>query len=143
LTQILTYIGSDERVSFAPEVEDHGLRLCPCDMNRSNFMRDSWGRIVALDFGDSCFLPLSFFAFALREGDYFTQLIARKLKHPASTQLNSMLTASYALVPLGTNEIGKHISLLSFLFHASRSRARRLNSMYCTGIPRELKRRAK
>ena len=114
-----------------------------CDMNRSNFMRDSWGRIVALDFGESCFLPLSFFAFALSEGDDFTQLIARRLKHPASTQLDSMLTASYALVPYGTNEIGEHTSLLSFLFLASRSLARRLTSMYCTGIPPELKHRAK
>jgi hypothetical protein len=67
---------------------------------------------VALDFGARCFLPLSFFAFALREGDDFIQLIVTKLKCPASTQL----TASYALVPRGTNEIGEHISLLSFFF---------------------------
>jgi hypothetical protein len=99
---------------FGPEVEEHGLRLCPCDMKRTNFMRDSWGRVVALDFGESCFLPVSFFAFALREGDDFTQRIARWFKHTASTQLGSMLSASYALVPYGTNEIGEH-TLFFFL----------------------------
>jgi len=54
-------------------------------MNRNNFMKDKGGRIVALDFGASGFLPPSFFAFALSEGDYFTQLIAKTVKHPAST----------------------------------------------------------
>lgn len=105
---ILAYTGWDDvdRVNFGPEVEEHGLRLCPCDMKRTNFMRDSWGRIVALDFGDSCFLPVSFFAFALREGDDFTQRIARWFKLTESTQLDSILTASYALVPYGTNKIG-------------------------------------
>jgi hypothetical protein len=126
LTQILAYIGKDNRVSFGPEVNDHGLRLCLCDMNRFDLMRDSWGRIAAFGFGESCFLPLSFFAFALREGDNFTQLIVRRLKHRASTQLDSMLMASYAFVPYGTNETGEDTSLLSFLFLASRSLARRL-----------------
>ena len=112
-------------------------------MNRTNFIKDCWGRIVALDFGASCFLPPSFFHFALREGDNFTLRIARLVEHPKSTQLNAMLTASYALVPYGTNEIGERISLFSFLFLASRSLARRLTSMYFTGLPPELKRRAK
>ena len=111
MTQILTYICSDHRVNFGPEVDDHGLRLCP---NRPNFMRDSWGRILALNFGEICILPVSFFNFALYEGDNFTQLIARRLKYPASTQLNAMLTASYAMVPYGTDKVGEHISLLSF-----------------------------
>ena len=143
MIQILAYIDSNYRVSFGPEVEEHGLRLCPCDMNCSNFKRDSWGRIVALDFGESCFLPLSFFSFALFMGDNFTQLIARQLKHPESAQLDAMLEASYAMVPFGTDKIGEHNSLLSFLFLASRSLTRRLASMYCTGIPRKLKHRVK
>jgi hypothetical protein len=49
-------------------------------MNRDNFMKDHWGRTVALDYGASCFLPPSFFNFALHEGDDFTQLIARLIK---------------------------------------------------------------
>lgn len=112
-------------------------------MNHSNFMKDSGSRIVALDFGASCFLPLSFFAFALREGNDFTQLIARQLQYPKSTQLNALLTASYALVPYGTDKIGGYVSLLSFLFLAFRHLARRLASMYCTGVPRDLKHRVK
>jgi hypothetical protein len=134
LTQILEYLGEEMRVSFGPEVDMYGLRLCPSDMNRNNFMKDGLGRIVALDFGDSCFLPLSFFAFALHEGDNFTQLIARLVERPESTQLKAMLRASHGLVPYNTNNIGEHISLLSFLFLASRSLARRLTSMYCTGL---------
>ncbi|KAI6139569.1 hypothetical protein BKA82DRAFT_4223110 [Pisolithus tinctorius] len=106
VNRILAHEGRSERVSFGPEVEAHGLRLCPCDMNQTNFMKDLKGMIVALDFGASCFLPPSFFAFALHEGDYFTQLVARRLKHPASTQLKPMLIASYILVVFGTNKIG-------------------------------------
>lgn len=134
-------MGSNERVSFQSEVEEYGLRLCLSDMNRNNFMKDRWGRIVALDFGDICFLPISFFNFALREGDDFTQLIARKVKHPETTQLNAMLTASYSLVPYGRNDIGERISLLSFLFLASYSLARILTSIYCIALPTELKRK--
>ena len=85
-------------------------------MNRSNFMKDSGHKIVALDFGASCFLPLSFFVFALREGDDFTQRIARRLKHPKSPQLNALLTASYAMVPYGTDKIGEHIRCSPFFF---------------------------
>ena len=136
-------MGRNERVNFQSEVEDYGLRLCPCDMNRNNFIKDCQGKIVAIDFGATCFLPPSFFDFALREGDNFTQLIARLVRHPKSTQLNAMLTVSYSLVPYGTNDIGEHISLLSFLFIASRSLVRRLTSMDCTGVPPELKRRAR
>lgn len=142
MTQILAHEGRGECVSFGPEVKAHGLRLCPCDMNRTNFMKDLKGMIVALDFGASCFLPPSF-AFALREGDDFTQSIARHLNYPASTQLNPMLMASYILVLFGTNKIGEHTSLLSFLVPASRSLARRLTSMCCTGIPPKLKNTAK
>ena len=85
-------------------------------MNRCNFMKDSGRKIVALDFGASCFLPLSFFIFALREGDDFTQRIARRLKHPKSPQLNALLTASYAMVPYGTDKIGEHIPCSLFFF---------------------------
>lgn len=115
-------MGRGERVSFMSEVEAevNGLCLCPSDMNRTNFMKDQGGRIVALDFCVGCCLPPSFFAFALREGENFTQLIAKKVKHFASTRLNAMLTASYGLVPYGTNKIGEYITLRSFLYLAPR-----------------------
>ena len=95
------------------EVRNYGLRLCQSDLNRNNFMKDSSGRIVALDFGDCCFLPLSFMEFALRRGgDSFTHLIAPLVQLPELTQFNALLTASLALVPFGTNNIGEDISLL-------------------------------
>jgi hypothetical protein len=108
--------GHKKRVSFRSEVETYGLRLCLSDMSRNDFMKDRWGRIVALDFGSSCFLPPSFFNFALRQYDDFPQLLARLIKPPKSTQLDEMLTAHYSLIPYGTDKIGEHISLLSCSF---------------------------
>jgi hypothetical protein len=55
-----------------------------------------------------CFLPPSFFAFAMAAGkDNFTRLVARYVKYPASANLSAMLEASYYLVPFGTNNIGE------------------------------------
>ncbi|KAF8134070.1 hypothetical protein K438DRAFT_1997897 [Mycena galopus ATCC 62051] len=73
---ILAYTGRKQRVTFAPEVADHSQLLCPCDMNRNNFIKDPRSGIVAVNFSASRFLPPSSFAFALREGDHFTQRIA-------------------------------------------------------------------
>ena len=67
----------------------------PLRYDSDNFMKDHWDRIVAHDFGASCFLPPSFFNLARREGDDFTQLIARLIKPPKSTQLNAMLMTHY------------------------------------------------
>ncbi|KAF8641617.1 hypothetical protein AX16_009892, partial [Volvariella volvacea WC 439] len=116
INRILAYMGSKERVSFESEVEEDGLPLCPCDLNRTNFMRDRWGKIVAVDFGASCFLPRSFFDFALYQGDGFAQLLLDLLQRPQSAQLSAMLTAQSTLVVHGTNKIGKHASLLFFFF---------------------------
>ncbi|KAF8903026.1 hypothetical protein CPB85DRAFT_1320523, partial [Mucidula mucida] len=103
---ILANMGATQRVSFDEEVRD-GLRLCPCDMNRANFIKVLNGKIVALDFEATCFLPPSFFAFALAAAhDNFTLQVARHVKYPASKNLNAMMKASYFLVPFGTNDIG-------------------------------------
>jgi hypothetical protein len=111
--QILANMGHSNRVSFEEEVRD-GLRLCPCDIHCTNFMKDLQGKIVALDFGATCFLPPSFFAFAMAARlDRFTWLVAQHIKYPASTNLDSMLAASYYLVPFGTNNIGEQLSLSS------------------------------
>ncbi|KAF9482340.1 hypothetical protein BDN70DRAFT_853589 [Pholiota conissans] len=103
---ILAFVGRPLRVDFEPEVAEHGLPLCPCDMNPKNFIKDRSGQIVAIDFGATCFLPTSFFAFALLLGDHFTHLISQKIEYPASPQLNALLGASYALVPFGKNTVG-------------------------------------
>lgn len=138
LTQILRHEGRPCRVSLGPKVQEYGLRLCLSDMNRNNFIKDRNNKIVALDFGASCFLPVSFFDFALRNYDYFTQLLRARIPRPESKQLEALLVASYSLVPFGTNKIGEHISLLSLFL----TRRRTLN-VYRTGVPRELKEVAK
>ncbi|KAL1709557.1 hypothetical protein EV121DRAFT_286616 [Schizophyllum commune] len=62
---IQAYEGRSERVDFQSEFETHGLPLCPCDLDHTNFMTDRQGKIVAIDFGATCFLPRSFFDLAL------------------------------------------------------------------------------
>jgi hypothetical protein len=104
-------MGVSERVSFKDEVRD-GLRLCPCDINRTNFKKGLEGKVVALDFGATCFLPPSFFAFKMATGeDRFTQLVARHVKYPASPNLEAMLGASYHLIPFSTNDVGEQLSV--------------------------------
>ena len=118
MRQILRYTERKQRVRFGPEVEAYGLRLCFCDMSSKNFMKDNCGRIVAFNFGLSCFMPPSFFPFAQYVGTDFTRRVARRVKNPESTQLSAILGAFYATVPYGTDKIGEHVSLLSFLFLA-------------------------
>ena len=99
-----------QRVSFNDETRD-GLRLCPCDINRTNVKKVLQGKVVALTFGATCFLPPpSFFAFAMAAGeDRFTRLEAQYVKYSPSANLNAMLNASYYLVPFGTNDIGDQL----------------------------------
>jgi hypothetical protein len=106
-------MGVPQRVSFDGEIRD-GLRLCPCDINRTNFKKVPQGKVVALDFGATCFLPPSFFAFAMAAAeDRFTRLVAQYVEYPASANLNAMLSASYYLVPFGTNNVGEQLNVSS------------------------------
>jgi hypothetical protein len=43
-----------------------GLCLCPCDINTGNFKKHTDGKVVALNFRATCFLPASFFAVAMK-----------------------------------------------------------------------------
>ena len=81
-------------------------------------MKDQGNKIVAIDFAGYSFLPPSFFAFVLHQGDHsgFTQRIARKLDYSPSAEIVPMVNASCALVPFSSNNIGEQISLLFFLF---------------------------
>lgn len=74
------------------------------------------GKIVALDFGATCFLPVSFFELALCNPDPFTRLLRPLISHPESTQLDALWLASRSLVQYGRNNIGEHISSLSLCF---------------------------
>lgn len=93
----------------------YGLRLCLSDMNRNNFMKDGDGRIVAIDFGATTFLPPSFFDHALCHYDGFTRLIRARIvesRQYDAAQLDALLTAGSCLVPYQTNKLGKSLSVM-------------------------------
>ena len=73
---------------------------------------------MALDFVGYSFLPPSFFAFVLNQGDHscFTDRIASRVVYPPSAELAAMISASCASVPFSSNDIGEQISWLSFFF---------------------------
>ncbi|PIL28114.1 hypothetical protein GSI_09765 [Ganoderma sinense ZZ0214-1] len=105
----LAYGRAGGSVDFSAEVEAHGLRLCPADLNRENFMKDSTGgKIVVLDFGATCFLPVSFFRSAFDiSADHFTMLLCSQITEPPESRNSEGVTrASYALVPRGSNWFG-------------------------------------
>jgi len=104
---ILAKTGRPGRVNFTGEVADFGLLLCVSDLKIVNFMKDREGRIVAVDFGGYSFLPPSFFALALTYGD-FAHRVASMLEYPESPSTNVSATesASCALVPYSSNDIG-------------------------------------
>ncbi|CAA7265745.1 unnamed protein product [Cyclocybe aegerita] len=87
-------------VDLSTEVETYGLRLCPADLNRDNFKKDRTNRIVALDFGATCFLPVSFFKHVLNDTtDHLTILLRSRIELPESPHFNMLSKASFALVP--------------------------------------------
>ncbi|TFK50790.1 hypothetical protein OE88DRAFT_1735546 [Heliocybe sulcata] len=97
---------STNRGRSVPEVEKYGLRLCLSDMNQTNFVKDRENKIVALDFGATCFLPVSFFELALHNHDPFTHVLRQLIVHPTSTQSDASSVASGCLVPYDTNNLG-------------------------------------
>jgi hypothetical protein len=85
----------------------NGLFLCPWDIHPGNFKKVD-DKVVALDFGGTCFLPPSFFGVAMMlADDEFTQRVARRVGYPKSSDVAAMVTAHYYLVPFGRNDIGQ------------------------------------
>lgn len=118
------------RVDFKSEV---GLLLCVSDLKIVNFMKDGEGRIVAVDFGGYSFLPPSFFALALTHGGFAHRIASSgMLEYPAppSTNVSALESASSALAPFSSNDVGEQISLLSFFSLASRPLTRTPSSLY-------------
>ncbi|KAI0745067.1 hypothetical protein C8Q76DRAFT_688287 [Earliella scabrosa] len=77
LNRILAREGHTERLDLVGEVEQLGLRLCPADLDATNFMVDSEnGMIVAIDFGQTSFLPPCFFNYAITVGKPYANLAA-------------------------------------------------------------------
>ena len=72
-------------------------------------MKDRDGRIVAVDFGGYSFLPHSFFAFALQCGgpSRLKQHLINILKYPRSAIVSALVSASCALAPHGSNNVGE------------------------------------
>ncbi|KAG5633631.1 hypothetical protein H0H81_006390, partial [Sphagnurus paluster] len=102
---ILSVTGRKERVRLRDEVAIYGLRLCPSDLKRVNFMKGKDGRIVAVDYAGYSFLPPSFFALALRTG-VFAHELSQMLQYPlCQDNTDALESASFALVPFGTNKI--------------------------------------
>jgi len=71
-------------------------------------MKDRENGIVAVDFGGYSFLPPSFL-FALNHGgpSRLKRYLIRILGFPDSTTLSSLVSASFALVPFSTNNVGE------------------------------------
>jgi hypothetical protein len=71
-------------------------------------MKDREGRIVAVDFGGYSFLPHSF-AYALNDGgpSRLKHHIARILRYPRSSTVSAMASASCALAPFTSNNVGE------------------------------------
>ncbi|KAG8955869.1 hypothetical protein FRC04_006316 [Tulasnella sp. 424] len=103
---ILKLKGDSRRVKLVADAHD-GLRLCPCDIHPGNFKKGLDGKVVALDFRATCFLPPSFFAVAMAKADGdFSRKVAQLVNYPKSDDVRAMLSASYYLVPCGRNDIG-------------------------------------
>ncbi|KAG5650733.1 hypothetical protein H0H81_011233 [Sphagnurus paluster] len=123
------------RVRLRDEVAKYGLRLCPSDLKPVNFMKGKDGRIVAVDYAGYSFLPPSFFAMALRNETFAHELSTILQYPPCKNNGNALETASYAMVPFGTNKMGEEISLLSLLF----PHARTPSQLYYTGLTKRLR----
>jgi hypothetical protein len=104
---VLRRIGNGLRVNFQIETAD-GLVLCPSDPNDSNFMIDDEGKLWAIDFGRTCFLPSSFVSYSLtRSSNAFVQSVARRVQYVRSANLPGMSAASGRMVISGDNTLGK------------------------------------
>ncbi|KAI1793714.1 hypothetical protein LXA43DRAFT_885195, partial [Ganoderma leucocontextum] len=111
INEVLRPLGNGLCVDFQTDAAD-GLVLCPSYPNDSNFMIDREGKLWAIDFGPTCFLPSSFRharrAYSLTmSSDGFVQSVARRLNYPRSANLRAMIAASGRLVVSNNNALGK------------------------------------
>lgn len=70
-------------------------------------MIDDEGKLWAIDFGRTCFLPSSFMSYSLMmSSNVFVQSVARRVSYPVSPNLPAMSTASGRLVIFNDNALG-------------------------------------
>ncbi|KAI5981474.1 hypothetical protein EDD15DRAFT_2183160, partial [Pisolithus albus] len=117
LNRILKRQGHKDTLDLVSEVQQYGLRLCPSDMHETNFMVDSNGVIVAIDFGGTSFLPTCFFHYAVIMSCSFNCLLASKVVYPKypspeKSHVDALDKVRYLLI-IGSNNYGEHVSLLS------------------------------
>lgn len=94
------------RVNLVADAES-GLYLCPSDISPANFRKCEDGRLVALDFGATCFMPRSFMGVAMRmTQNPFCQMVARKITYPKSDDVSAMVLASNYIVMFGRGPFG-------------------------------------
>jgi len=106
INEVLRPFGNTLRVNFQLETVDD-LVLCPSDPNDSNFMIDDKGKLWAIDFGRTCFLPPSFVPYSLTtSSDVFVQCVARRVNYPLSANLLAMEIASGQMVVFNNNALG-------------------------------------
>lgn len=115
LNRILKKQGYKDTLNLVSEVEQYGLRLCPSDMHETNFMVDSNGMIVAIDFGGTSFLPTCFFHYAIIMSCSFNCLLASKVVYPKyptpeKSHVDALDKARYLLI-IGSNNyaLPKHL----------------------------------
>ena len=71
-------------------------------------MKDAEDKIVVLDFGNTCFLPPTFFSFAMAKVEKrFPILVAHQVACPESPNMPGMRRAYYFLVMCQKNSIGE------------------------------------
>jgi hypothetical protein len=94
------------KVNFLSETKN-GLVLCPSDIDPSNFIIDTTGKVFAIDFGRTGYMPTSFVSYSLTMSSKpFTRMVARLIKYPKSSNLRAMGVAAGLLVISGKNSLG-------------------------------------
>ncbi|KAH9951159.1 hypothetical protein B0H21DRAFT_818644 [Amylocystis lapponica] len=90
------------RVDYTGEIAE-GLVLCPSDIDPSNFIVDREGKVFAIDFGRTCYMPPSYVSYSLTHWKPFTKRVASLVKYPESANLYAMQVAAGLLVISGNN----------------------------------------
>ncbi|KAG8812446.1 hypothetical protein FRC17_002032 [Serendipita sp. 399] len=98
------------RVDFSKE-DDGQLRLCLDDIHPRNFRKDKNGRIFAVDFGKTSFLPFAFQDLAYMDGSGFAERVGERLNHPGSQYTGILRIASGRLYLFNNSSHGLPKSL--------------------------------
>ncbi len=101
------------RADFTDEIAE-GLVLCLSDVDPSNFIINDEGEVIAIDFGCTGFMPVSFVAHSLTHWKDFTRKVARFVTYPKPARLSKNLTAmnraAGLLAMTGDNVAGECLS---------------------------------